>query len=303
MKNYKMKYIKNTLKIVTFLLIGTLYAQQEPNYSLYRYSMNVINPAYAGADGKTSLTGNMRSQWVDVQDSPETQSFFFAAPVGKRVGLGLSVVNDRTFVEKDTKFNVDFSYQVPLSDNTNLFLGLKAGGSTYYVDRAGLSNYEIFPSDPALDNIDTGFRPNVGIGGYLLNEKYFISLSMPSLLLSESINTNDGRVTYSTDKTHIYLSGGYNFTLSESVEFRPYTMIKYVGGSPLSVDINAAFRFFSRFELGAAYRTDEAIIGLVVLDLADWATIGYAYEGSTRSEISGVSQGTHEILFRLNFNK
>ncbi len=296
-----MKYIKNTLTIVTFLLIGTLYAQQEPNYSLYRYSMNVINPAYAGADGSTSLTANLRSQWVDVQDSPETQSFFFATPVGKRVGLGASIVNDRTFIEKQTSFSIDFSYQVPISDNTNVYLGLKAGGSTYNLDRAGLSNYSVFPSDPALGNIDTGFKPNVGIGGYLLNEKYFISLSMPSLLLSQSINNNDGRVTYSTDKTHIYLSGGYNFALSDSVEFRPYTMIRYVGGSPLSADINASFRFFSKFEIGVAYRTDEAITGLVVLDLADWAKIGYAYDGSTRSEISGVSQGTHEILFRLNF--
>ena len=299
MKNYKMEYLKNTLTIVLFLLIGTLYAQQEPNYSLYRHTMNVINPAYAGADGKTSITANLRSQWVDVQDAPETQSFFFATPLGDKVGIGASVVNDKTFIEKQTSISVDFSYKLQVSDNTNLYLGLKAGGSTYDVDRGNLSNYSIFPIDPALDNIDTGFNPNVGIGGYLMNEKYFVSLSMPTLLLSQSINNKDGRVTYATDKTHVYLSGGYNLELSDTVYFRPYTMIRYVGGSPLSADFNAVFRFFSKIELGAAYRTDEAITGLVVLDLADWAKIGYAYDASTRSEISGVSQGTHEILFRL----
>jgi type IX secretion system PorP/SprF family membrane protein len=295
-----MRYFKNTLTIVTFFLIGSLYAQQEPNYSLYRYSMNIINPAYTGADGETSLFANFRSQWVDVQDAPETQSFFFATPVGKRVGLGTSIVSDQTFIETQTTFMIDFSYQLPLSEGTNLYLGLKAGGSTYNINRGKLAELPYFGEDPALGNIDTDFKPNVGVGGYLMNEKYFLSLSMPNLLISESINLNDGRVTYATDKTHIYLSGGYNFSLSDSVEFRPYTMIRYVGGSPLSVDINAAFRFFSKLELGAAYRTDEAFTGLFILDLADWASLGYAYDSSTRSELSGVSDGTHEILFRLN---
>ncbi len=59
---------------------------------------------------------------------------------------------------------------------------------------------------------------------------------------------------------------------------------------------------YSKLEIGAAYSTDKALTGLFVVDFADWANIGYAYQGSTRSEISGVSNGTHEILFRLNFN-
>lgn len=297
-----MKYFKNTLTIVACLLFGTVYAQQEPNYSLYRYTMNVINPAYAGADGNASLTANIRSQWVEVEGAPETQSFFFAQPMGKRVGLGISVVNDKTFVESETTFNIDFSYELPISEGTSLYLGLKAGGSTYNVDRGKLSNLSYFQTDPSLGNIDTGFKPNVGIGGYLQNDKYFLSLSMPRLLLSQSVSNDNGRVTYATDKTHIYFSGGYNFTLSDNVEFRPSALLRYVGSAPLSADITGAFRFFDKFELGAAYRTDQAINGLVMISLADWADLGYAYEGSTRDEISGVSNGTHEILVRFNLN-
>lgn len=301
-KIYNMKYLQNTLTIVFCLLFGSIYAQQEPNYSLYRYTMNVINPAHAGAEGDASLTANIRSQWVEVEGAPETQSVFYSQPMGKRVGLGVSVVNDKTFVESQTTFNIDFSYQVPLSEGTNLYLGLKAGGSTFDVNETRLSSLPYFQSDPSLGNIDTGFRPNVGVGGYLVNDKYFLSLSMPRLLLSQSINNKDGRVTYATDKTHIYFSGGYNFLLSDGVEFRPSTMVRYVGGAPLSADFTAAFRFAEKFEIGGAYRTDQAINGLVVISLADWADLGYAYEGSTRDEISGVSNGTHEILVRFNLN-
>jgi len=244
----------------------------------------------------------MRSQWAGVQDAPETQSLFFAAPLGKRVGLGISVVADQTFIESQTSYNIDFSYMVPMSDKTKLFLGLKAGGGTYNIDQNNLANYSIFPVDPALNNIDDGFNPNFGIGGYILNEKYFVSLSVPSILKTDSIDSDSGRVSYATNTAHIYLSGGYNFKLSENTEFRPSTLIRYVSGAPLSVDITAAFKFFDKFEVGAAYRSDDAITGLMMLSLADWVNIGYAYDSSTVNEISDISSGTHEILFRLNLN-
>ncbi len=297
-----MKFIKNTLRIVVLLLFATVYAQQEPNYSLYRYSMNVINPAYAGADGNTSITANLRSQWVNVQDAPETQSFFFATPLGKRVGIGISVVSDQTFIEKQTSYSIDFSYQLPISDDTSIYLGLKAGGGTYDIDSNGLSNYSIFPIDPAIDNIDDGFNPNFGIGAYLVNDKYFVSLSVPALLKTDSVDSDSGRVAYATSNAHVYFSGGYNFRLNDNTEFRPSTLIRYVSGVPLSVDITAAFKFFDKFEVGAAYRTDDAITGLMMLSLADWVNIGYAYDSSTVNEISDISNGTHEILFRLNLN-
>ncbi|WP_411766377.1 type IX secretion system membrane protein PorP/SprF [Winogradskyella sp. A3E31] len=296
-----MKYYKNTIKIVALLLFGSLYAQQEPNYALYRYTMNVINPAYAGADGHSSLTANWRSQWVNVDGAPETQSFFYSQPVGSNVGLGLSIVSDQVFVESTTSFNIDFSYKLTLNEGTNIFLGLKAGGNTYNIDRDRFDNLD-FPDDPALGNIDTGFRPNVGIGGYLVNDKYFISLSIPNFILSERISNDNGRISYATDKAHIYLSGGYNFDLSENTEFRPSTMIRYVNGAPISADITAAFRFIKRFELGALYRTDSAWAGFAMLNLADWMDLGYGYESSSENQISDANDGTHEILVKFTFN-
>ncbi len=297
-----MNFYKNIFKIVAILFFGTIYAQQEPNYSLYRYTMNVINPAYAGADGNTSLTLSFRSQWINVQDAPETKSFFYSQPIGNRIGVGLSVVNDQVFIENQTSFNIDFSYRLPVSETANLFLGLKAGGGTYSIDRDNLANLG-FQSDPALNNIDTGFKPNFGAGAYLMHDDYFVSLSVPSILSSERIDESNGRVTQATEEAHVYLSGGYNFSLNENTEFRPSAMIRYVSGSPLSADITAAFRFYKRFEVGTAYRTDAAISGLMMINLADWMDIGYAYESSTRDEINNNSNGTHEILVRFNFKK
>lgn len=296
-----MKHSINKLTIlVVFLLAGSIYAQQENNYILYRNTMNIVNPAYAGADGTTNLTTNLRSQWEEVVDAPETQSFFFSMPAGDRMGLGASIVNDKTFVESETSFFVDFSYRLPMADDTNLFLGLKAGGSTYDVN-SGFLNSRGFDQDPALENIDTGFRPNFGIGAYLQNEKYFISLSSPNLFGTQGVSVDDGGITYSNDRAHYYLAGGYNFDIGGDTQFRPSTMIRYVSGSPVSADITAAFKFFQKFELGAVYRTDEALGGLAVIDLAEWMQIGYSYGSSLNDQLNNVNDGTHEILIRFNF--
>lgn len=297
-----MKFYKNILNIVAILLFGILYAQQEPNYTLYRYTMNVINPAYAGADGNTSLTSSFRSQWISVKDAPETQSFFYAQPIGDKIGVGLSLVNDQVFVENQTSFNVDFSYRLQITKTANLFFGLKAGGSNYNVNTNNIADIGL-PTDPALNNIDTGFKPNIGAGAYLMHNKYYLSLSIPSILSTERIDASSGRVTQATEEAHIYLSGGYNFRINDNTEFRPSTMVRYVSGSPVSADITAAFRFLNKFEVGAAYRTDQAFSGLMMLNLTDWVDFGYAYENSSRNQITANSNGTHELLVRFNFNK
>jgi type IX secretion system PorP/SprF family membrane protein len=157
--------MKNIIQIAAFLVIGNLFAQQQPNYVLYRYTMNVINPAYAASDGITTFTSNIRSQWVNIDNAPETKSFFAATPINDKIGLGVSIVTDEVFIEKTTSFNLDFSYHLTINRDLDLFLGLKAGGRTYNIDTDGLANLNL-PLDPALGNVDTGFRPNVGLGVY-----------------------------------------------------------------------------------------------------------------------------------------
>jgi len=297
-----MNFLKNSIKIGALLLFGVMYAQQQPNYALYRYTMNAINPAYAGADGVSRLTANFRSQWINVNDAPETQTLFFETALGDKVGLGVSLVNDEVFVENNTSFMVDFSYKLQLNEATNLFLGIKAGGSTYNFDRGGLANLA-FPVDPALGNLDTGFRPNVGAGAYLVHDKYFVSLSIPRILLSERINLENGRLTTANEKTHFYLSAGYNFDISSDWEFRPSAMVRSVGGAPIAADLTGAFRYNERFELAGMYRTTGGWAGMLMFNLADWMDIGYAYEGSSREVLNNTNDGTHEILVRFNFPK
>ena len=72
-----------------------IYSQQQSYLTLYRYQMNIINPAYAGSRETLSVIGLHRSQWVGLEGGPQTQTLSIHAPLrNEKVGLGLSVIND-----------------------------------------------------------------------------------------------------------------------------------------------------------------------------------------------------------------
>ena len=291
-------YLNKIVVLFLLLFAGTsIYAQQQNAYTFYRQNMNILNPAYAGAEGNTTFTGIYRSQWRGVKNAPESQAFSFGTYAGKRVGLGLSVENDRTFVEQQMVVNADFSYRLPMSEELDLYLGLKAGGNFYNVNTSNLEtwNYDLDPSLVGLSR----FNPNVGVGAYLKHEKFYLSLSVPKIFETQRAREDEGIVTTAADRVHIYLSGGYGFFLSEDLTLKPSFMMRYVNGAPLSVDFTALLNIHDRLDIGAAYRTDEAVSGLAIIQVFVWLDFGYAYESSLRSEIQNVSNGTHELLLKF----
>ena len=76
--------------------------------------MNVINPAYAGADAANMFSFTSRSQWASVQDAPNTLAFAFSSARENNVGLGISLVSDKVFIEQQTFAYVDFSYKLQM---------------------------------------------------------------------------------------------------------------------------------------------------------------------------------------------
>ena len=116
--------IKRFLFTLSVLIPLFTYGQQESYYTLYRYNMNVINPAYAGALGKNVFAFTSRRQWSSMQDAPSTLAFSYSSERENNVGLGLSVVSDKVFIEQQTFAYVDFSYKLDM-ESTQLYLGLK----------------------------------------------------------------------------------------------------------------------------------------------------------------------------------
>ncbi|SIR31768.1 PorP/SprF family type IX secretion system membrane protein [Maribacter ulvicola] len=286
------------LVVLIFFSCTLTNAQQDPINTLYRYNMNLINPAYAGADGRTTIGVNVRSQWSNVQGAPETQNLIFDTTLGKNLGMGISAISDKTFIENQTSIALDFSYQVKLGENHDLFFGLKTGFNSYNANTEGLVTYGI-QEDPSLMNLDDRLTPNFGAGLYLKHDNYFLSFSIPKILTRDRLEEENGVATLGADKNHFYLAGGMELPLGQNITLKPSSLLRYVEGAPISLDITTFLDFNNYFDLGAAYRVNESVSGMAIFKVSSGMMIGYAYESPFENSIRNIDNGTHEIMLNL----
>lgn len=293
-----MKHLKNTIALALLIVSSAVMAQQETALTLYMYNMNLINPAYVGLDNVTMLSANLRKQWSGVDQAPETQAISFGTPLGKNLGIGLSVIADKTFIERQNYVSVDFSYKIQLSERLDLYMGIKAGGSSFEVNTAGLETYNII-SDPALASLSS-FNPNFGVGGVLRAENWYASISVPRLLSNERARTELGYALVSSDKPHVYVSAGYDYKIDPTFTLKPSILMRYVNGSPVALDLNTMLGINELFEIGAMYRTTGAYAGMSTLRISKRLLFGYVYEMSTMSTLASV-RNTNELLLQFRF--
>lgn len=294
--------LKKTTRAVFLLSLGWVgitqtYAQQDPQYTQYMYNHSNINPAYAGSKEGLQIFGLYRTQWVGLEGAPKTATLSVNTPLGDSgLGLGVSFVNDHLGVMDDNTLSVDLSYAVNLNHDYKLAFGLKGSANLLDVNYSKLHIYN--PTDPvAEDDIKNEFSPNIGAGLFLYSDKAYVGLSAPHLLTRSRYDDNEVKTL--RQKMHLYLTGGYVFDLNPNLKFKPVAMVKMEQGSPLQVDISANFMFLDKFTLGAAYRWDAAVSGLVGFQISENIMVGYSYDAET-SKLARYNSGSHEIFMRFS---
>lgn len=276
------------------LLTTTLQAQQESQFTQYMYNTVSINPAYAGNRGSLSLLGLYRNQWVGLEGAPETMNFTVHSPIGVRgVGLGMGFTSDKIGPSSESIVSADFSYTIEFSEKTQLSFGIKGGISLIDINPNRLLIYD--PNDYDLE-FNNSSSPIIGVGFFLHSEDWYLGVSSPNLLETEYYD--DIQVSTASEKSHLYFTGGYIFTMSPIIKLKPALMIKAVTGAPLAVDVSANMLFYERLTLGLAYRVDAAVSALAGFQLNDNIMIGYAYDYDT-TELGNYNNGSHEIFLRF----
>ena len=290
--------MKRLLFFIGLALVPLItFSQQESYYTLYRYNMNVINPAYAGALGKNVFAFTSRRQWSSMEDVPSTLAFSYSSERENNVGLGLSVVSDKVFIEQQTFAYVDFSYKLDM-ESTQLYLGLKAGGNFYSADPIALSAYSA-SSDPAQQQLSR-FNPNVGAGALLKGELFWASFSIPRLFNVK--RESDNIAVTAKDRMHSYLGGGVDLPIGSGLLVKPSVMLRKVKGLPVTTDFTGMLSWQNQFDVGISYRSSSSFALLSVISLGGF-DIGYAYETPTASSLSQLNLKTHEIVLRINLGQ
>mgnify|MGYP006169530979 CR=1 FL=1 len=299
------------LYLVALAVIATamdLQAQQDPHYTQYMYNMSVMNPAYAGSKESLSMGLLYRKQWVEIEDAPTTASFFGHAPVGRNVGMGLSVISDKIGPVEENNLYGDFSYTINMGGESKLAFGLKAGAT---FQKIGLlsdigNGYTQQPGDFAFDENSNNIKLNIGSGLFFYTNKFYAAFSVPNMLKSKhlDITRNGQELNFGSETLHYFLTSGYVFDLSANTKFKPSAMLKSAFDAPTSLDCSANFLFFEKYEIGATYRLDDSFGAMVNFAVTPSIRIGYAYD-HVISDIKGTAPSSHEfmLLFDLNLSK
>ena len=196
MKNCKL--IWGVLFLISFT---SVFGQQDAQYTQYMYNMNVLNPAYAGSRGNLSIGMLGRTQWVGIEGAPQTLTFSLNSPVGKNVGMGLSVIADTYGPVQEQNVFGDFSYTLKTSEFGRLALGLKAGASFLNVNLLSLNPNDPEFSDALSNNVNEVF-PNIGAGAYYYTDRFYLGLSAPNFIERDHLNNDSGIASTATEQMH-----------------------------------------------------------------------------------------------------
>ncbi|OKS87532.1 PorP/SprF family type IX secretion system membrane protein [Mucilaginibacter polytrichastri] len=295
-----------SFKILIILILITCagkqaLAQQEAMYTQYMFNSLAINPAYAGSRNVTSATALYRSQWVGIQGAPTTATLSIDAPLdNKKIGLGLQVFNDRLGITNTSGAFGSYAFRIRMDKGT-LALGLQAGVSQYRADFTSVNLGSDASPDLAFSNNINKMLIDFGVGVYYSTDKFYLGLSSPQLLNNQLHNfTVEGSNTFSGQAMHLFLATGYVFPLNEDLHLKPSVLIKYVKGAPIEGDLNATLWIKDVFAVGAQYRTEADISGLIEFQVSPQIRLGYSYDHSTTPLVQ-FNSGSHEIMIRYEF--
>jgi len=282
--------------IAILCLSNVLRAQQDAMFTHYMYNTLWLNPAYAGTRDAFTITGIHRSQWIGFDGAPLDQTITMHSPLlNGKMGIGLSLLNDKIGPTKSTIIALDLSYQVRLSRKSKLSFGLKGLVNMYSnnLSQLKLDNQ----SDASFSQNFSRTLPNAGAGIYYYRERFYVGVSTPKLLENK---LNGGLGAESKEQRHYFFIMGTVIKLSQDVKLKPTCFVKATEAAPIEGDITASFLFRDKLSLGAMYRTGDAVGALIGFNFTEQFSVGYSFDWSMANTTGKYNSGSHEIMLRYD---
>ncbi len=286
------------------LIPGLVHSQQDPLTSNYMFNTLTYNPGVSGTSGMICATALNRQQWIGFEGSPSTTIFNVSSPVnilGISGGAGLLVESDNVGFDKDINVSLAYSYITYLGDG-KLGIGFNAGVLNKTLDPEWIipsgDSHTPASGDPLIpENKESYVAFDAGLGVYYRTDNYYAGLSVTHI--------NQPKIKFSKGtpyvSRHYYLTAGYTFQLPEpSLELLP-SVFAFSDGKVAQFSVTSLVRYNKKVWGGVSYRSGEALIGLVGVELYNGIRIGYAYD-FPMSDIRKSTSGSHEFMVNYCFD-
>lgn len=297
-----------------FFLIATFclaQGQQPAQYSLYMFNPMAWNPGYVGLDNSLSITGVFRKQWTSLPGSPTTQNLSAHMPLYYLSGgVGINVENDVLGAQILTSASLAYAYHKDLGGGI-LSLGISAGMVQRTLDGSKIRTPDGEYIEPGNFNhnddllplsAESATAPTFHAGIYFANDWLEAGFS--------ARNITEPTTDYSTLSLPLNRSLnfnlGFHFDLNSTLSLHPSALVRS-DLTQTQTDFSVIVQYNDNIFAGASLRgynsnSLDAVAILAGFKLSDKLTLAYAYD-LTMSDLSTVSNGSHEISLNYNLNK
>ena len=267
----------------------------------------IMAPTYAGIGDHIKVRLNGLTQWVGIEDAPDTQTLAADARVGNRSGIGMLLYNDSNGETKQRGSRVSFAHHLTLNRYDDIFLsfGISYNFNQFRID---VENFTEFNGQLPTDDRATT-NHNFDIGVLYRYDKFYFSVNASNLLNKDLTQFNP--VFEPNTLRNYYVYTGYSFMKNKNskLEVEPSVFFQWFENDGRSVtDLNAKFRFHDfedYYYLGLTYRflNDQLGEPLYIAPIAGLKKsnfyFGYSYQVIT-NEILGYSTGTHVLTVGMD---
>ncbi|MBU6341965.1 MAG: type IX secretion system membrane protein PorP/SprF [Bacteroidetes bacterium] len=303
---------KNIFTICLLAAATHLWAQQEHHYTQFMYNKLLLNPGYAGARGVPSITGIYRSQWIGYEGAPQSALFSFNSPfLSPRVGVGLTLTQERIGLHRDTYGALAYSYELAKSENLSVRLGIMGSIRSRGYDFAKVSTdpQQIFDPSVGGNTFVRDYTGNVGAGIYAtVSQQFYVGFSIPHIYQNNiGRNTDVSANLQGKEIRHFYGNAGAILPISDDINLMPAVLVKYVKNVPLDADINLNLDIRKKVTAGLSYRlggdgAGESLDLLFFWQISNQLGFGAAYD-FTLSRLKNYSSGSVEIMLQADLKK
>ena len=302
--------MRNTFVTLILLLSSLTSMAQEltlPQLSQYLADNPfVMSPTYAGIGDHVKIRINGLTQWVGIEDAPDTQSLAADMRLGNKSGIGILLYNDSNGETKQRGARASFAHHLTLDryDDEFLSFGLSYNFNQFRID---IENFDDI--DPSVTDDRATTNHNFDVGVLYRKDKFYFSVNASNLINKDLTRFNP--VFEPNTLRNYYIYTGYRYTKNKNsrLEIEPSVFFQLFESDGRSVtDLNTKFRWYDfedYYYAGVTYRFLNDQIGdplyiapIIGLKKSNFY-FGYSYQ-IILNEILGFSTGTHVVTLGVD---
>jgi type IX secretion system PorP/SprF family membrane protein len=283
-------------------------AQQDPQYTQWFMEPAAFNPAVAGNNDLTCISGIYRNQWTGLTNDPNTAMLTAHTMVDQlKGGVMLSFYNDVLGQETNNLARLGYAYHLsPMSNGAILSFGAAVSMFSKTIGNQWVAIDDPFSDAAIPNNQQSASTTDVDLGIYIRKPGSFYGGISATHVAEVAL----GQLSIQPTR-HFYFMGGYDHKLDGDYLVLRSNILAKSDLNATIADVNINVMWNKMLWGGLTWRPGDAVAPVVGFEYAmedkqktsyskQVFRLGYSYDATT-TELSNYSNGSHEIFLSYCF--